>query len=647
MRRLGLNIIVTAAFLLSSCSGEAVFPEQEVSLTPSELAPLTISTGEMTRTSLSGTVVNWSDDDQIAVFDDLHTNNKFEAVEVSGSVAVFEGLVKARTTDIYAVYPYSDAVKADAQSILVCLPSDQTPVSGTFAEEHNISVAHGQKTAEADVVDGLMFRNVCALIQFTVPQRLAEVTEVSFTANNRNLAGDLVLTKADFGVACTSGVQTVKMVGDFSAGSTFYFVVAPGEISGFSAKVKTRNGATYTKSSTKAFIAKAGAIKNLGEIDFTITSSVVARHYNDENGNLKGTDVTLHLGFPDDLLLDYVQELDAVMYDSDGREYRHLTLDSPSTSELMDVSTGRTYIPQGVYNVDCVYTINGKKTSMTLDVAVPAPDFKVTAYAYTSYDKYLERDLHAANYICDPMKVYDIRFAVGINDDIIKQYGVESCSPQISISGNRRIIPGNYDPMSRECFSCSEYLVDRWGTYQIVGSVTFDGVTKNISPKNIYITGLPYSVSFYGRNSAPSGWTVGGTISWTGYGWNSGDTDDYLRLRGNNDYANRGYAMSPMFETPSTLNVQTELDCFYYSSTVNQKSTIYVNANSASHPATTTNATTIQTRAKFNDFDHIENVRNNTTLTSSKPCITITHDVRSSSIETQFFGLKFLTVLYR
>jgi hypothetical protein len=232
-------------------------------------------------------------------------------------------------------------------------------------------------------------------------------------------------------------------------------------------------------------------------------------------------------------------------------------------------------------------------------------------------------------------------------DDIIKQYGVESCSPQISISGNRRIIPGNYDPMSRECFSCSEYLVDRWGTYQIVGSVTFDGVTKNISPKNIYITGLPYSVSFYGRNSAPSGWTVGGTISWTGYGWNSGDTDDYLRLRGNNDYANRGYAMSPMFETPSTLNVQTELDCFYYSSTVNQKSTIYVNANSASHPATTTNATTIQTRAKFNDFDHIENVRNNTTLTSSKPCITITHDVRSSSIETQFFGLKFLTVLYR
>jgi hypothetical protein len=159
MRRSGINIAVIAAVLLSSCSREDVLPEQNGSPLPEEQTPLTISTGEMTRTSLSGTVVNWSDDDRIAVFDDLYYNNMFDAVEVSGSAAVFEGLVTARTTDFYAVYPYSDAVKADDQSIFVSLPADQTPVSGTFAEEHNISVAHGTKTAEADVVEGVVFKN--------------------------------------------------------------------------------------------------------------------------------------------------------------------------------------------------------------------------------------------------------------------------------------------------------------------------------------------------------------------------------------------------------------------------------------------------------------------------------------------------------
>jgi hypothetical protein len=359
------------------------------------------------------------------------------------------------------------------------------------------------------------------------------------------------------------------MTGDFSAGSTFYFVVAPGEINGFSAKVTTKNGATYTNSSTKTFASKAGVIKNLGEIDFTITSSVEARHYNDGNGDLKGTDVTLHLGFPDDRLLDYVQELDAVMYDSDGREYRHLTLDSPSSSELMNVSLARTYIPQGVYMVDCSYTLNGKKTSMTLDVTVPAPDFKVTAYAYTSYDKYLERDLYTANYVCDPMKVYDIRFEVGISDDVIKQCGVESCSPQISVSGSRRIIPGNYDPTNRECFSCSEYVLDKWGTYQIVGSVTFDGVTKGISPKNVYITGLPYrsadfrnaQVSVGGSNASGEQYAATGTVEyWQSHGYQIYYYYNYLF----STKKKAGVFFSPVFHLPYRTKVNYEsAACFF------------------------------------------------------------------------------------
>lgn len=646
MRNLAINIAAIAAVVLSSCSREVILPEQDGLRLPGELAPLTISTGEMTRTSLSGTVVNWSDDDRIAVFDDLHYNNRFDAVEVDGSSAVFEGLVTAKTTDFYAIYPYSDAAKADADAIYVSLPADQTPMFGTFAEEHNISVAHATKTAEADAVEGVIFKNVCALIQFTVPQRLAAVSEVTFTANGRTLAGDLVISKAAMSVSCNSGTNTVKMTGDFKAGSTFYFVVAPGEINGFSATVKTKNGATFRKSSTKSFTAKAGAIKNLGEIDFNVCPSVEAKHFRDDSGNLKGTNVTLNLGFPDNMLLEYVQQLEAVMYNSSGREYRHLTMNSPSPSELMAVSLGSNYIPQGNYKVDCSYTLNGKVTSFTLDVTVPAPEFIVTASAYTSYDKYRERDLYAANYECDPMKVYDIVYSVNIHEDVVAQCGLTSCVAQLAHSGSYTNIPGSFNSHDQRFFRCADMTVSSWGAYQLVGSVAFDGVTSKLSPKNVYITGLPYSVSFYGVTSSPSGWTIGGSISWTGYGWNSADKT-YLRLRGDDQYSNRGYAMSPKFETPSTINVQTNLDCFYYSSSVNDKSTIYVNANNVNHPATTSNATIIQSRAQFNDFDYVENITNNMTLTSTNPYITITHDVGSNRIKTQFFGIKSLEILYR
>ena len=123
MNRLGIYITAIAAIVLSSCAREDLLPQQDDCNQPCELVPLSISTGEMTKTSLSGMVVNWSKSDQIAVFDDLHYKNEFDAVEVNGPNAVFEGKVAAKTTDFYAVYPYSSAVKADAGKIYVTLPS--------------------------------------------------------------------------------------------------------------------------------------------------------------------------------------------------------------------------------------------------------------------------------------------------------------------------------------------------------------------------------------------------------------------------------------------------------------------------------------------------------------------------------------------
>ena len=546
MKRLAINIAATAVVVLSSCSREALLPEQDGSRLPGELAPLTISTGEMTRTSLSGTVVNWSDDDRIAVFDDLHYNNKFDAVEVDGSSAVFEGLVTAKTTDFYAVYPYSDAVKADAEAIYVSLPADQTPVSGTFAEEHNISVAHATKTAEADAVEGVVFKNVCALIQFTVPQRLAAVSEVTFTANDRTLAGDLIISKTDMGVKCNSGTNTVKMTGDFAAGSTFYFVVAPGQINGFNATVKTKNGATFRKSSVKSFEAKAGAIKNLGEIDFTEAPTATAKHKY-ENGVLTGTTVTFNLGLPDGMEA-YVTTLNARMTGPDGQIYRYLSKSSAPKSIALDVYSDKVYVPRGEYTIQYLYVLNGVEKQGSMKFVVDEkPEFTVSASAYTSYSKYrsyCETNgvdvglLNEAN-ACDGSTMYDIRCSVNISDAVIRQCALSSCSAQLSnksgIYSQVSNSNGTAFTSSPNFYSLSKFPNLPWGEYTLRSEVTFDGVTKSAS-KTFHVTGLPYKAD-PPSNSGQNPWS-GNAYSWNG---------DYVRLH--------SHTISQTFHAPGNIGV--------------------------------------------------------------------------------------------
>ena len=546
MKQFAIYRAAIAVVVLSSCSREALLPEQDGSRLPGELASLTISTGEMTKTSLSGTVVNWSDDDQIAVFDDLHYNNKFDAVEVDGSSAVFEGQVTARTTDFYAVYPYSDAVKADAESIYVSLPADQTPVSGTFAEEHNISVANATKAAEADAVEGVVFKNVCALIQFTVPQRLAAVSEVTFTANNRTLAGDLVVSKDDMRVTCNSGTNTVKMTGDFAAGSTFYFVVAPGEINGFSATVKTKNGATFRKSSTKSFTAKAGAIKNLGEIDFTEAPTASARHTY-ENGVLTGTKVTFNLGLPDGMEA-YVTTLNARMTGSDGKIYRYLTKSSAPKSVELDVYSSNVYLPRGEYTIQYLYVLNGVEKQGSMKFVVDEkPEFTVSASAYTSYSKYrsycetngADVNLLSEANACDGSTMYDIKCSVSISDAVIRQCALSSCSAQISnengIYSQASSAGGTALASSPNFYTLSKFPNLPWGEYTLRAEVTFDGVTRSAS-KTFHVTGLPYRAD-PPSNSGQNPWS-GSAYSWSG---------DYVRLH--------KHTISQTFHAPADINV--------------------------------------------------------------------------------------------
>ena len=482
-------LAMTAAF---SCSYEEpyVAPEAE-GTTPSDvLVPLTLSTGEMTRTSLDGTSVNWTADDHIAVYDNVNYANDFAATSVDGSSAVFEGLVGEGTTDFYAVYPYSSAKGIDASNITVALPSEQTPAAGTFAEEHNISVAHGVKNPGVEKVNGIKFDNVCGLIQFTVPKRISAVKNVSFKAENRALAGDLAISKSELKVvSVANGSNTVNMTGSFAAGSTFYFVVAPGEVNGFSITVTAQNGATYSKTSTKSFTVEAAAMKNLGVIDFKAEPGAKAEHTY-SGGTLTGTKVTLTPGLPSGMEA-YVENLTASMT-KNGVEYRKISKSSASATEVMEVANGMTYIPQGEYVVEYTYTLNGVPETKTVNVTVPAPTFTVSASAYTSYSKYLEGNISAANN-CAPESMYDIKCSVSISDEVLKQIEMSSCAVTLKQpSGSETSLSGSVNKKASTYLSTSQYNVSEWGAYSLSSVVTFDGVTKSSPPKTLHITGLPY-----------------------------------------------------------------------------------------------------------------------------------------------------------
>ena len=498
-----MSIIFAAIAFLSAASCSKVEMQQVVE-PARNLVPLSILSGEKAsqqaalKTTLSGTEVYWTEGDAVAVFDKLNYKNEFPSVAVGGSSARFEGQVENGTTEFYAVYPFSSALSADASNLYVNLPSDQTPVAGTFAEEMNVSVATGSRTPGEPEVAGLRFRNVCGLIYFTVPARLNEVSEVVFKAENRALAGELTIAKSDASAVAgvSSGSNSVKMTGDFAAGSTFYFVVAPGEINGFSITVKTKNGATYTNSSVKSFNLASGGMKNLGTIDFKYQPTAVAEHTY-ENGILTGTKVTFNLGLPEKMD-EYVTDFSAVMTNSNKNMCRVINSRSNVSGAInMDVVNGMTYMPQGDYTLTYSYFMNGVKEEKSFTVNVPKPTFTVSAFAETSYSRYLNGDASANTYFSTAYEVKNISYKVSISDNVLSQIALSACSGAVTaVSGGTKYASTDdaYVNKSKSTFYSNTGVTNvPVGEYSVSASATFDGVTVNNSPSSkIYITGLPY-----------------------------------------------------------------------------------------------------------------------------------------------------------
>lgn len=259
-------VLVAAALALAACGNEEILENNESGSTGKVHMTFTAGTPQ-TRTSLAedGHAVNWTQGDLVAIYDGTETICKFEATEVSGSTATLEG--EAAETDTYtAFYPYTDdgTLTLTHDAITFTLPATQTAVAGGFAEGLNPSWAQA-----TDGSKNLTFQNLCALAKFTVDAD--GVTEVTLTANNTGdaLAGGLTYTIADGTLTATgSASRSVTIKGNFEAAKEYYFVVAPGTLTGgITLNYMGEGGKTYVKTTQKEVTFNAGKITYLGALD--------------------------------------------------------------------------------------------------------------------------------------------------------------------------------------------------------------------------------------------------------------------------------------------------------------------------------------------------------------------------------------------
>ena len=258
--------IAALALLLAACGNEEILENNESG--NAGKVHMTFTAGmPQTRTSLGedGHAVNWTLNDLVAIYDGTETLCDFKATKVEGSTATLEG--DAKMTDTYtAFYPYTNdgTLTFGDGTITFTLPATQTATAGGFAEGLNPSWA--QATGDCK---NLEFRNLCALAKFTVDAD--GVTEVTLTANNTGdaLSGGLTYTIADGKLTATgSASRSVTLTGTFTKGEEYYFVVAPGTLTGgITLNYMGEGGKTYVKTTQKEVTFTAGKITNLGALD--------------------------------------------------------------------------------------------------------------------------------------------------------------------------------------------------------------------------------------------------------------------------------------------------------------------------------------------------------------------------------------------
>lgn len=598
-------------FAAAACNSDYISESRNTG----NLEPMVIS-GAQTKTvfnqnadDLNGTV-SWTAGDQIAIYDNLGGRNVFK--NSTDAPASFSGDVTAGTTEFWGVYPATRVSALTNGVATVSLPAEQAIAAGTFAEEFNISVAHGTKTPGTPEVSGVSFHNVLGIISFDLPARVP-ANQVTFTAKNRDVIGTMTIDcneEAPSATIVADGSASVTMSGTFPAGSRFYFVVAPGKIEGFEIEVKTAKGSQYSRGTNAGVInVIAGGHTHLPNIDFADGPVSATAEHTINSGVLEGTSLTVNHGIPAYMLGD-VTALN-LSVSKDGTTYRSISTSSVS-EESVALTSGKVYLPKGTYSISGSYTMNGVVTPINGSFSVPAPQvtLKATVEGTTSYSlsktDATAANEHDAETISSPACTIS-----GVSAAVLAECPA-TCT--FSVDGQTKTGTATSSRVTVDNFTG----LTTWGAKTLSCSVNFEGVAANGSTI-CHITGLPYSYDFYGKSlDAARG------ESWTDK--NVEYANSKCRIK--RDDVN-GYMISPKFYIPESFTVKYSVGAQYYRAwaiSVSSKSIDLRIGVTSTTDAVASQFTSHQCKGNNNTGRKYEAKTGSLTISAGTPYISIHHN---------------------
>lgn len=436
-----------------------------------------------TRTSLQdGNKVVWNEGDAVAVYDFAATKKRFVA-EINEGTTHFRGNITPKYGDFIAAYPYDLAAENDnARKIIMYLPEEQTAVKDGFGPDLNLSIAKGSRHVDGTPSE-VRFRNICQLFKLSVPAYTANrIAKIELTTNTA-IAGQLTADYTDYNPVITTNSQGSNTIALYPptgsesfAEGTYYIVLAPVAVEGFTLTLTDINGKTYTQHSSASVGGNWGVICNLGNVDLIDKPVITPKHVY-ENGTLMGTQVTMTAPVSD-------KAWSAVIKNANGETVRTLAEDTGTlTTDQTDANWP--YLPKGNYTVEYTYTTaNGKQMHASSPFAITEePQFSVTLDANSTYSYYLAGDVVKANSI-DKNAVTGIVCQIhGILSTILTndKYG-------FSLNNN---FNGTIASTNENVANYNNISINQLGESELTTSVTFDGVTK-VANKKVWITGLPF-----------------------------------------------------------------------------------------------------------------------------------------------------------
>ena len=230
-------------------------------------------------------------------------------------------------------------------------------------------------------------------------------------------------------------------------------------------------------------------------------STVIPTHQYNEDKMLVGTNLTFSNNYPG-------MEWKAVVTNANGETVRTVTGSGALFSEYKS-SSDWPYLPAGKYKAT-YYLVkeDGENKVSSREFIVGQPTLTAKAEGYTSYDKYLSRDIDAAN-AADGYTLYEPQVSVNISPSLAAnpRYGYQMT---YTFNGETNTTSNNIQNIG------NKKLDARLAAYQLSMNVQFAG--EQVAANNdFYITGIPFMFA----PPTTSTWEKDGDVT---------DDGDYARM---------------------------------------------------------------------------------------------------------------------